>query len=71
MNLLKKKIFNVLILLFFVISCASDDGEKVTIEMIEKDYYKLNLQEESVTRETGFSIKIDQAYRKYQIKSLK
>ena len=39
MNLLKKKIFNVLILLFFVISCASDDGEKVTIEMIEKDLY--------------------------------
>ena len=39
MNLLKKKIFNVLILLFFVVSCASDDGEKVTIEMIEKDLY--------------------------------
>ena len=39
--------------------------------MIENDYYKLNIQNESVTNEKGFSIKIDQAYKKYQIKSLK
>ena len=39
--------------------------------MIQNDYYKLNLQQESVTKESGFSILIDQAYRKYQIKSLK
>ena len=39
--------------------------------MIENEYYKLNIQKESVTKEKGFSIKIDQAYKKYQIKSLK
>ena len=39
--------------------------------MIENGYYKLNLQEESVTKESGFLINIDQAYRKYQVKSLK
>ena len=41
------------------------------VEMIENEYYKLNIQEVSVTKEKGFSLKIDQAYRKYQIKSLK
>ena len=46
-------------------------NKKNKVEMIEDEYYKLNLQEESVTKEKGFSIKIDQAYRKYQIKSLK
>ena len=45
--------------------------KKNKIEMIENGYYKLNLQEVSVTKEKGFSFKIDQAYRKYQIKSLK
>ena len=39
--------------------------------MIQNEYYKLNIQKESVTKEKGFSIKIDQAYKKYQIKSLK
>ena len=39
--------------------------------MIENEYYKLNIQKDSVTKERGFSLKIDQAYRKYQIKSLK
>jgi hypothetical protein len=34
-------------------------------------YYKLNLQEKSVTKEDGFSHKINLAYIKYQIKSLK
>ena len=33
--------------------------------------YKLNIQKESVTKEKGFSIKIDQAYKKYLVKSLK
>jgi len=37
------------------------------IEMIDDGYYKLNLQKESVTQETGFSHKIDLAYKKYQI----
>ncbi len=46
-----------------------DKNKKV--EIIENDYYKLNLQEVSVTKESGFSIKIDQDYRKYQIKSYK
>ncbi len=46
-------------------------NNKNKVEMIEKDFYKLNLQEESVTREKGFSLKIEQAYRKYQIKSSK
>jgi len=39
--------------------------------MIQGEYYKLNIQKESVTKEKGFSIKIDQAYKKYQVKSLK
>ena len=46
-------------------------NKKNRVEMIENDYYKLNIQNESVTNEKGFSIKIDQAYKKYQIKSLK
>jgi len=46
-------------------------NKKNKVEMIENEYYKLNLQKESVTKEKGFSIKIDQAYKKYQIKSLK
>ena len=44
---------------------------KNKVEMIKNDYYKLNIQNESVTKEKGFSIKIDQAYKKYQVKSLK
>ena len=46
-------------------------NKKNKVEMIENEYYKLNIQEDSVTKERGFSLKIDQAYRKYQIKSLK
>ena len=46
-------------------------NKKNKVEMIENEYYKLNIQNESVTKEKGFSIKIDQAYKKYQIKSLK
>ena len=46
-------------------------NKKNRVEMIQNEYYKLNIQKESVTGEKGFSIKIDQAYRKYQIKSLK
>ena len=41
------------------------------IRMIEGEYYKLNLQKKSVTKEDGFSHKINLAYIKYQIKSLK
>ena len=39
--------------------------------MIKGAYYKLNLQKKSVTKEDGFSHKINLAYKKYQIKSLK
>ena len=46
-------------------------NKKNKVEMIHNEYYKLNIQKESVTKEKGFSIKIDQAYKKYQIKSLK
>ena len=46
-------------------------NKKNKVEMIKNDYYKLNIQKESVTKEKGFSIKIDQAYKKYQVKSLK
>ena len=46
-------------------------NKKNKVEMIENEYYKLNPQKESVTKEKGFSIKIDQAYKNYQIKSLK
>ena len=35
--------------------------------MIDDGHYKLNLQKKSVTKETGFSHKIDLAYKKYQI----
>ena len=41
------------------------------IRMIDGEYYKLNLQKDSVTKEDGFSHKINLAYIKYQIKSLK
>ncbi len=41
------------------------------IRMIDGEYYKLNLQRNSVTKEDGFSHKIKLAYIKYQIKSLK
>ncbi len=46
-------------------------NKKNKVEMIQGEYYKLNIQKESVTKEKGFSIKIDQAYKKYQVKSLK
>ena len=46
-------------------------NKKKKVEMIQNEYYKLNIQKESVTKESGFSIKIDQAYKKYQLKSLK
>ena len=46
-------------------------NKKNKVEMIQNEYYKLNIQKESVTKEKGFSIKIDQAYKKYQVKSLK
>ncbi len=46
-------------------------NKKNKVEMIQNEYYKLNIQKESVTNEKGFSIKIDQAYKKYQVKSLK
>ena len=41
------------------------------IRMINGEYYKLNLQTNSVTKEDGFGHKIKLAYVKYQIKSLK
>ena len=46
-------------------------NKKNKVGMIQNEYYKLNIQKESVTKEKGFSIKIDQAYKKYQVKSLK
>jgi len=41
------------------------------MRMIDEEYYKLNLQKNSVTKEDGFAHKINLAYIKYQIKSLK
>ena len=41
------------------------------VKMATEGHYKLNLQDKSVTKESGFSHKIDIAYRKYQIYSLK
>ena len=41
------------------------------ISMINGGYYKLNLQKKSVTKEDGFSHKINLAYIKYQIKSIR
>ena len=46
-------------------------NKKNKVEVIKNDYYKLNIHKESVTKEKGFSIKIDQDYKKYQVKSLK
>jgi len=36
------------------------------IKMISDDYYKINIQEKSVTKEIGFSHKVNIAYKKYQ-----
>ena len=41
------------------------------ISTINGGYYKLNLQKKSVTKEDGFSHKINLAYIKYQIKSIR
>ena len=41
------------------------------IRTINGGYYKLNLQKKSVTKEDGFSHKINLAYIKYQIKSIR
>ncbi len=41
------------------------------ISTINGGYYKLNLQKRSVTKEDGFSHKINLAYIKYQIKSIR
>ena len=41
------------------------------MRMIDGEYYKLNLQKNSVTKEDGFAHKINLVYIKYQIKSLK
>ena len=41
------------------------------ISTINGGYYKLNLQKKSVTKEDGFSHKINLAYLKYQIKSIR
>ena len=41
------------------------------VNMVNEGYYKLKLQDQSVTKEAGFSHKIDVAYTKYQIESLK
>ena len=35
--------------------------------MIDNAFYKLNIQKESVTKESGFSHKINIAYKKYQL----
>ena len=37
------------------------------IKMIDNAFYKLNIQKESVTKENGFSHKINIAYKKYQL----
>ena len=41
------------------------------LEITKDSYYKINLQTKSVTTEAGFSHKVNLAYKKYQIKSLK
>jgi glycosyltransferase involved in cell wall biosynthesis len=41
------------------------------IKMIDNGFYKLNIQKESVTKEYGFSHKINIAYKKYQLISEK
>ncbi|MDC0548547.1 hypothetical protein OAP20_02255, partial [Alphaproteobacteria bacterium] len=44
---------------------------KRKIKIAEGAYYKLNIQKNSVTKEEGFSHKINLAYKKYQIISQK
>ena len=41
------------------------------IKMIEGAFYKLNIQKNSVTKEQGFSHKINLAYKKYQVMAQK
>ena len=43
-------------------------NKKNKIEIIQNEYYKLNIQKESEIKEKGFSIKINKAYKKYKIK---
>ena len=40
---------------------------KKKIKLIDNGYYRLNIQKKSVTKEEGFSHKINLAYKKYQI----
>ena len=47
------------------------NGHDKKVRVINGAYYKLNLQKKSVTKEDGFAHKINLAYVKYQIKSLK
>ena len=42
-------------------------AKKNKIKMVCNEYYRLNIQEKSVTRQSGFSHKINIAYKKYQI----
>lgn len=42
-------------------------AKKNKIKMVSNEYYRLNIQEKSVTRQSGFSHKINIAYKKYQI----
>jgi hypothetical protein len=44
---------------------------KTKIKIAEGVYYKSNIQKNSVTKEEGFSHKINLAYKKYQIISIK
>ena len=41
------------------------------LQMTKDVYYKINMQTKSVTKEEGFSHKVNLAYKTYQIKSLK
>ena len=52
------------------IACILNE-HNTKVSMINGAYYKLNLQKNSVTKEDGFAHKINLAYIKYQIKSLK
>ena len=42
-------------------------AKKNKIKMVSDEYYRLNMQERSVTRQSGFTHKINIAYKKYQI----
>ena len=61
MNLVSQDVYNT----------ANILNDEIKVKMLNNIYYKMNIQSKSVTKQTGFSHKVNLAYKKYQIESLK